>query len=820
MKNSIHTILSGFLLVAGLLFGVVSVYATKSSKTDVPNCRDYDYDIEVVQGGTVTASFNEATCEWTLEAVPDKDWDFVRWSNGLTTTTITIDFDGGAVDLEMDEISYKALFTKSVKICKTIQDYDFDVIEALDESGTITFEQTEDAIILTAKPNPGYVFAQWADGTAVNPRTITDFSVDDTTFYASFIPSATKGRITEWNMNGFTLTLGVSEPLVVVSSDPQYNQPITLFYDGEHVSHEIDDRHLGIYYIETPPYSADDLAGKTCHIVYKNKDCEPIATLDATIPYLVSGVEAAVEVPTDYTPVHVLSGGVATFSSEQTIGTLDVYPGGQAVIEDNLMVRNPITLRTDWPNRRGVPDLSVTTGSLTNLGGTNVTINYDYNLNWQTFYPFTVPYAVTVGPSAIHYASGGAAGGRYVLGEYLGALRAEGDGNPAWEDCYNYDVEHGSNLYLGEFTARKGYYIFGDPECWEETVDGNHERQSSMFRFPMSVDLSGGENNVLVPVSEYPSDEISNSNWNLIGLPFLTGYTGHIYLTHDGETALQDDKGVPRALHYITVPSVGFSDYDHLDVSDGDIRLSSFMCYFVQFDNSGLSETVTGLLFDNSAGAARAPHRRAAAAKSANKLKVGITLSHNGELDRTALYIGEQYTNNYDMDADLAKMIGTSSRVKFYSLLGSRKLAYMALPPASGKDLLETTIPLGYESAVAGQDMTFAIDKERYPQILTNENIYQINLIDDVTGESTNLLENSYTCTAIQAADNSRFSLSVVYRAPGQEVPTACEEVRSTALPDGIYDMLGRPVGSNANALPAGAYIVVRDGKAEKEVIR
>ncbi|MBR1877933.1 MAG: hypothetical protein IJ814_02885, partial [Paludibacteraceae bacterium] len=171
-KNNLHSIsYRALLIAAGLLLGVHAANAA-SDRAEDPTCGDYDYSVAVVRGGTITATFDVSTCIWTIEAVPTADFAFSEWSDHNTDNPRTIDFNN-EVDLEDDEFSFTAIFVMQITNCKTIGDYDYNV--KTNTGGTITCELVDGEQILTAIPNAGYVFAQWADGNAANPRTITDY---------------------------------------------------------------------------------------------------------------------------------------------------------------------------------------------------------------------------------------------------------------------------------------------------------------------------------------------------------------------------------------------------------------------------------------------------------------------------------------------------------------------------------------------------------------------------------------------------------------------------------------------------------------------
>lgn len=802
--------------IPGGLLLLATLFPAASAQADAPSyitCGDYVPEGSVERGGHVEATL-VGGC-WQITAVPDRGWRFVKWADNENTNPVR----SLSLDLEdkMDS-TFVANFTRVVyNNCFSSSEFSVKDETALEtERGTISYRQLmDDSYELTATPKSGYTFVQWSDGSYANPRVIESISSadKDVSFYATFMSTTpAQAVIDSWSNSGFKM---IAEPSQPITSAGLSGGAITVFYDGDvafcglPTARKTDD---GTYTVSIP-YSAD-LAGKKCHIVYKNSDHEPLATLDAYVPVLVSG-NTNVVVPNSNTGVHVLDGGVATFATGQTLAELEIYSGGKAIVSaaDTVTVSS-ITVHRDGPSTLdsayASPSLAVVGAKLKN--GNSNKVYFDYALDYDCYYPFAVPY--TVNSSNVTYRSGHSADNHYVVNWYDGDARA--NGLSAWKPYY--DVDYG---YPGpvDFVGGCGYNIFSEPETWNGV---EQDMYGGVIRFPMTVDLKSGETAVKsVSVQKHESADMAKRNWNLIGLPYLSHYTGYIYLAKDG-VALEDDEHNPRILQYVSEPKYGFTDYSQEYVGDGDFTLNPFQAYFIQF-NTDVQNDVNELLFDASAsgGHASAPRKRAAAITSVtNKLKAGITLSQNGSSDHTGLFIGEQYTDNYDLNADLAKMIGKTSRVKLYSLSGSQKLAYIAIPPAEGTGTLETVIPLGYDSAAVGQNMTFAMDARRYPRLLEDENIYELNLIDNEKGVTTNLLENAYTCKATKRTDNTRFSLGIVYRAPQQqEVATGCEEIRATALPDGIYDLMGRRIHSD-NARNAGVYIIIENGKARKEVIR
>ena len=762
---------------------------------------EYMPEAESSSYGTIVATPVPGTSNWILEAVPadDTKWRFKKWSDDNTDNPRTVTF----TDLSAD---FTVVFTRFIYTnCYSDKEY-MTVVDnpaAPNNYGYIDTNTVDGVLYAEAIANPGYTFAQWADGSYVNPRPFQNDGSSTSTLYATFIPTATKGKIDSWDADGFYVTTTYSEGAI----DEGY---MTLFVDGQpalcgaanssSVEEEIEP---GVYYF----YAGYDpaWAGKKLHMVYKDGSYVPTATLDAVVPVLVQSDETVL-VPNSETGVHVFGGATATFSDDQEIAELEVYPEGKAVIESNVTASS-VALHGDavsW----SVPANLLVTGTLTNTNS-NI-IYYDCALDYNYFYPFSLPY--TVSTSDVTYRSGNDAADHFVLGDYSGEARAAG--NSGWDYTRPY-YDHVGDLGEGikstghvDINTGVGYYIYGEGDYWGGS---QQEFYGNMIRFPMTVDLSsGGETSKSVAVQMHDGEKYYR-NWNLISLPYMTSYQGELWLCK-GSTKVRQVKYVTKIDYYI-------GDYTPEQVDR--TSLNPFQAFFVQFDNDIDVDNVT-FESPNPAARATAPAKfRAPAKTSIDDVQAGITLAHAGKSDHTGLYIGKEYTTDYDVDADLAKMLGSSTqRIKLFSLAGSKKLAYMALPPANGNGVLETVVPLGYTNATVNKELTFAIDKKRFPEMLENEDLIALELVDNVTGETTDLLSADYTCTAYQKADNSRFALNVRYKAKAPQIITEVDEstIRATSLPDGVYDLLGRRI--NTQNLPAGAYIVIENGQTRKEVIR
>jgi len=811
----------------GLVLLIMGIWAASSYADIGLTCNDYDYVPTICKGGSVVVVPDPSNeCRWTLTAVKSSVGRFVGWT--LDNTLVTI-VDGTTstptIKIELidptlrDSIPCNAQFVYSVMHCNTCGDYDIDTIETVtypheaDNMAQSTHENWRGTIRATqpdgecwqinAVPKTGYTFAQWSDGWAYNPRTIDIIDKDTVTYYATFISTSIKGTIDSWGAD--QLVVKTTEAQGALGVNPAYYAIV--YYDGQPVGTasptEFDP---GVYYVDAAYSSAADLAGKTVHIVYKTDDCIPIATLDATIPYLVSDEENVAKLSSDGRAkygVHVLDGGVATFAESQDIADLDIYAGGKVVVDADVEATS-VTLRSDPVNYIDAGELLIGTGRLTNTNG-NI-IYFDCALDYYDYYPFSLP--ATISTSDATYRSGEDAGEHYVLSFYDGDQRARKSTNPSlsgWADYYDLAADGKTKV----ISIGRGYNIFSDPLEWNEELQ---EMYGGVIRFPMPINLSSGAMSAkTIEVEQNDASgtaETVDKNWNLIGSPYLSSYRGNIMM-------LDADDNEVDYLNYIIYSEDHYRSYPTA-VAPSSFTIKPFDAYFVQ-----VPDGVYKLRFDAPlSGRTYAPRR--AIMNTSSKLTAGLTLTQGDKSDRTGLLIGEQYTNDYDINADLVKMMGSKQGLSVFSIADNQKLAYIALPFAEGLSTQETVIPLGYSKATVGSSMTFAFDEERYPSVRDDERIQALNLIDYAEGSMTDLLQDSYTCTATEAASNARFALAIRYVKNGSNVATGiCNEATPTKMRDGVYDLMGRRVNmDDARTLGAGVYVIIENGKARKEVIR
>lgn len=777
------------------LLGSPSAYAIE----DILYCGEYEGIVDNTSTGSIIATYLGG-CEWQLEAVPANGARFEKWSDNDDTNPIrTITVTPGD-----DEFSYSATFVYVFAHCSTALDYDsISTTSYGEDAGTVTVTrelQSNGSRLykLNATPKEDYVFAGWSDGSVENPRAIPN-SVDSLTVSATFIRPSDVFDIESWDENGF----------VAVTLSEEIDLKNVMIYKGG----EIITPSSAIRPINAPEGTAgghfhvrfDDLAnhaGDTCVLVVLDYGGCPERIMVLRAPMIVTGNMSITRARYDKVDVHVLNNADLRFysnSANSEYGTLMIYPEGRVVVNNANIKIDSIIMRADGPNA-SYPRLETNNGSITNTSGS---VDFEYMLDFNYFYPFSLP--VTALPGYVSYRTRGAsdANNEFVINAYDGKKRAYSVTHGGWEPLHDTQLGYTAESIVGGV----GYNIFGAPLTWN--AEGFQEY--GIFRFPMTgITTINNEPGLQLPVDSAGNPAtVANKdrNWNAIGLPYFSNYKGEIWM-------LDDDDNLLGTLNYVTYTDEFFKSYKTEETET--VTLLPFNSYFIQ-----VADTATKIQFGLPSSAALAPKRRVQQASVVRDLVAGVTLAQGDKIDHTGLRLGQRYTAAYDINGDMAKQFGSDQGLSVFALSGSQKMAYIALPVDEGG---ETLIPLGYSSAQKGGEATFAFDTARYADRLS-ENIEALYLIDNYAATEVNLLEQDYTFVASEAANNTRFALNVVYRAPQQqeEQNTAtgicCDTPRATSLPDGIYDLLGRRINATTK-LPAGAYILIENGQARKEVIR
>lgn len=402
------------------------------------------------------------------------------------------------------------------------------------------------------------------------------------------------------------------------------------------------------------------------------------------------------------------------------------------------------------------------------------------------FYFFTLPYDCNV--ADITYYNGEVLSGNgdgYLIKYYDGAGRAIGQNAGHWE------VYTGSLLEAG-----KGYIV-----AISASLNGSFESNPKKeLLFPMTNALSEMTTKT-VAIGTYGVGDASigdnHKGWNLIGCPFMSNYSpieakGLKVGTYEDGTWDEGGKiftyNPSVTVPYVTMPNTDGKTYTQKLASSQDLQ--PFRSFFVQVGKVGVDISDVAFSYAN-----RKAPRKAPAADAA--VWVELTLSNATGSDATTVIVDDDKTTDYEIGADLEKMLGYAALPQFYSLKSSTRLAFNALPSASASG----AVPLGFY-APASDTYTIAMNTTQ------TQNLEGVYLTDNVTGTVTNLLLGDYSFTSGRTLNDARFSLAVVRSVTAVdnvllEAVTPVVHRRTLRIDNApvgslvrVYDTLGREVVS------------------------
>lgn len=556
-----------------------------------------------------------------------------------------------------------------------------------------------------------------------------------------------------------------------------------------------------------------------------------------TVPYIInnSTTDAAVLNSTSttkavaaVTDVVVLNGATFTASGNKndkyTFRTIHVYGGGKLVVPASaaeglgiysLILRSGTVENGTYTN--SYPQL-VMNGKYSNTSG----IYLDYITTYERYYALSVPYPVKTKnikyPADIYgdnLKSGNKAS--FALQYYDGAARATGA--TGWKD---FD----ETVADPTLTPYQGYTFWGAPR--KVSVNGGDAQRPKFGIHRIQLTGVGADallksenEDKTINITAYSANRPNDMGWNFLGTPYLAQYGG---LSADNELVqvglleqeMIDGKWTGGWKHtgnlrYITTTTDG-QNYTAVEVDKA--TFSPFNTFFIQAATGGV------LSFAWASRAQSLPARHyAAQQETAKEITTGIILTGNDQTDRTGLLIADNFTEEYDFNADLSKF--ENSGINLYTIGKDGKLAYMAINQA----LAEQPIPVGYSAPAEGL-YTIAFDEDRY----NATDISALYLIDYDSNEKTNLLHTDYSFVTAAGTNNQRFALQVAF-AP--ENATNVEWVGDATIQVGVeghelilnnlptdaavhvFDALGRLMYHTPHAptemqltLPTGYYLV------------
>lgn len=637
---------------------------------------------------------------------------------------------------------------------------------------------------------PGWEFEGWFDPNDVNVGiTGTVSRSENTTFTAHYkkaIPAAQDFEVINFTNDGIVFETSGSYSKIEVAW-PDTDEPYRYTLLNCKLSGDV-----GVFTIPFDGTTLQEKEGQTLSINFIDGNDNLTACANVLIPTIVNGEinSSALTTPSN---VYVLNGGKLTIDANCTLANLHISGGAKVVIATGqiLTVSDKLIMHGGAIENKmysfAYPQL-VLNGTLATSG----TVYYDYLINNDQYYALVLPYEATIANityrdgSAMVRGDGTNSTYDYKIQFYDGATRAANgaSGGTGW-----------ALVAPGTTTLQPGvgYNIFAKPQTVRISGGTSQRQKYAMVRIPMTVGTSLTETAAKnVSVSAHPADKNNDAGWNLIGNPYLSNFQA-LSLTEDGIGLLVDNgdgyewSGTQR---YVVIPANDGQSYSQTLASSAN--LPAFKSFFVQV------ATNAQLAFPIANRVASAPALMVKE-EPAKEIMMGLTIAGCSMTDNMGVLIGEQFTDAYEINADLDKW--TNNGLNIYALSNNNRLAYIALPQASAKN-----IALGVATTQAGT-YTIALDES-----FNNSEIESIQLYDSQTKQTVNLMAEDYTFSTTSGRVENRFSLIVTLVAKS---PTGCNTLKA-GQDAAYYDILGNYLGTKYETLPSGTFIQVVDGKANQ----
>lgn len=459
----------------------------------------------------------------------------------------------------------------------------------------------------------------------------------------------------------------------------------------------------------------------------------------------------------DFIPLH----GQLTLNHERFGGQPSIH-----ILQDNCY------LKINGENEQKFNEIWVSTFGTGNTGQIlnncdKVTASGDNRLDYYTdakkWYFISLPFDLDV--SKITPWSDGA---QFAIRYYDGAGRAANGKSGNWK---NVDL-------TGTIPAGTGFIYQTNIATWTGFYAAESENKYGTLR------TTEFNKTLAVNASETASDK----GWNLVGNPYQCFYNNH-------------------CLNFtapITIWNPDNKTYTAYSLTDDDYAIRPNEAFFVQCPNGEYNtlgfplqgRQLTSVIESQNAVKAWAPEAK-------TRQIVNLSVS-NGEMeDMTRVVLNEEASMAYETSCDASKFMSMDGSVPQIYTLDAEGTQYAINERPFG----EGTVELGFYAGQAG-DYTISV---------TRCDAEQVFITDKLTGETTEITNNSYTFSAKTGTDNTRFILSFV-----SNDATSIKEVDKAEIAGktDIYSVDGKFLGTDANGLSAGIYVLRQGKKVSKVIVR
>ena len=611
--------------------------------------------------------------------------------------------------------------------------------DGTDEQVTINQSAIED-IPHATKLN--CVFTRWnteADGSG-DDLNLGNLADEDITYYAQYQEIGV--TLQKWLSNAIFLSI-TNLPATVVAANVQ----VVGGGSAKSCWLESSTADEGVYKLVFNKNDVRLHAGGVLDVTLTDEDEVPLGVFSVQIPFLISeNTNSSSLGNTEGKEICVLSGATLTFNDNRICDNLVVCAGAKAVIPAGYTLNtNNIVLRGGDLNNGTYSYTSpqlVVNGSIVNTSGK---VNYQYLTGLQQQYSLCLPADVRI--ADVTYPDGTPA--IFGITAYDGEKRSQG--KTGWVEIWDpttMDIADAPTLKAG-----RGYTVYGVPS---EIIDGKR-RNYCYLNFPLTIDLTSGEmpdaDSKTVSVSHFGMTDgkldagiaPNNAGWNLIGNPYLANFAdddeegfGNGVIGELQKNGSDEYEWVGSA-RYVVIPANNGQSY-HAEMVTGT-TLPSFKNFFIQVGQGDV------LTFAKDARAQNAPGRMLETPK---EIMLGVRLEGNGTNDRMALLLGDNFTDEYEINADLDKW-STTSQMTVAATVGKYSLAVAAITTKRSEQPVDLAVKI-----IKDGSYTFSLAEEWTRRRTAVSHLY---LYDKETDTYTDLLNDTYTVTLASGKHNNRFSL-------------------------------------------------------------
>ncbi len=628
------------------------------------------------------------------------------------STTLALSVPCGSVDL-YKAAQYWGLFTNYVEGSP----YTLTVRAENKLHGKVVVTQQPDCesdgvAIFEAVPYPGYKFVKWNDNNTNNPR-IVELTADAE--YVAIFEPTNKVTSVSLNKTSLELTIGASEQLTaIVLPDNATNKTVTWSTSNDNVR------------VENGLVTA--LAVGTSTITVTTEDGSKTATCSVNIRNVInvttdSNLSDVLEGAEEGSEIVVTDGAKLTCDADATVGNILVDAGSiLEVIDATLTIKQILTARS----KQDVQPQIITTGTGTI---TYSTFRFLKSIPADRCYFFSLPFACATSSVTID-------GATAVYNTDWNIRYYDGAGYAATASNDNFWLVDETNI----MEANKGYSI-------GVAAPTTSIYRELAFATTEAVDFSITATKTLPVAANKVASGVSQiyQGWNFVKNPYTSNYNA--------------DKGTLKIpgtfFSYVTIPDPGQNKtYTSKLFSELD-ALEPFFGFFVQTAAEGdvtftpKAKQAAPALLDESA--------------ESEPLVVTVSLSNGIKADETSLVIDNQFSEEYEIGADLSKMVGYADKPQIYTYDATTKYAFQALPVASAAKQLPMGVYLPATGEYTLSLSAISADKEAYAVYLYDYELNQrINLAQGdyiISSQSDNLNTETRFAISVDVAPNTSTDL-------------------------------------------------------------